>query len=476
MPAPRGTRYDTLAGISGEDAGALTRGIDGHAGTIKGWRQAMAADDQVAGETESADSGARECDVLVVGGGPAGLAAAEAAAKTGARVAVLERQKEIGYPVHTSGGSWISDMRALGIPADLYYPIRRVTFLSPNRQARFSYDEPVCCVLDVRGVYQHLAARAVAAGATLHPNSPVEGPIVEDGRVAGVIAKDHRNRAGRWRARVVVDASGFSCTLATRTGMHAGYRRYGYGAEYDLYAPSYDPDELYLIMGSQVAPTGYAWAFPRGKGRVRLGVGVLRPDTEADAREYLDSFAQRLPTLAPAFAGASPLEYHTGLFPSEGVAPRFVGEGLIATGDAAGHGSTLVGEGIRFAIYSGQMAGAVAGEAIKANDASAAYLARYERQWRARFGREMEISYLVNQRITAWSDASWDDGVAMLGRVTPAQAAQLLRGDYSVGLFLGVLRRNPGLLRTGTRKFFDLALARLGRAAPVTEAEVAAAK
>ncbi|HEX9414371.1 MAG TPA: NAD(P)/FAD-dependent oxidoreductase, partial [Ktedonobacterales bacterium] len=283
-------------------------------------------------------------------------------------------------------------------------------------------------------------------------------------------------RAGRWRPSVVVDASGFSCTLVTRAGLHEGYRRYGFGAEYDLYAPRYDPDELYLIMGSQVAPAGYAWAFPRGQERVRLGVGVLRPDTEADAREYLDTFAERLPSLAPAFAGASPLEYHTGLFPSEGVAPRFVSEGLLATGDAAGHGSTLVGEGIRFAIYSGQMAGAVAGEAVRAGDASAAYLDRYERQWRARFGREMDLSYLINQRIAAWSDPSWDRGVELLTHVSPEQAAQLLRGDYSVGLFLGVLRRNPGLLRTGAHKFFDLALARLGRTAPVTEAEVASAR
>ncbi|HEX8035378.1 MAG TPA: NAD(P)/FAD-dependent oxidoreductase, partial [Ktedonobacterales bacterium] len=314
----------------------------------------------------SARDEARHYDIVVVGGGPAGLAAAEAAAKGGARVAVLERQKEIGYPVHTSGGSWISDMQAIGIPGHLYHPIRSVTFLSPHREARFDYVDPVCCVLDVRGVYQHLAGRAVAAGAELHPNSPVEGPIVEDGRVVGVIAKDHRNRIGEWRAPVVIDASGFSCTLSTRTTLHAGYKRYGYGAEYDFYAPNYDQDSLYLIMGSQVAPSGYAWAFPRGKGRVRLGVGVIRPDVDADAREYLDTFAERLPSLAPAFAGASPVEYHTGLFPSEGVVEHFVGEGLLATGDAAGHGSTLVGEGIRFAIYSGQMAGGVAAEAVHA--------------------------------------------------------------------------------------------------------------
>jgi digeranylgeranylglycerophospholipid reductase len=195
---------------------------------------------------------------------------------------------------------------------------------------------------------------------------------------------------------------------------------------------------------------------------------------DADAREYLDSFAERLPSLAPAFAGASPIEYHTGLFPSEGVVEHFVGEGLIATGDAAGHGSTLVGEGIRFAIYSGQMAGAVAAEATQAGDASAQFLERYDREWRARFGREMEISYIVNQRIAAWTDQQWDAGIEILSHLNPAQAAELLRGDYSVGLFLSVLRRNPGLLRTGARKFFEVAMRRLGRTTPLGDADLAA--
>src|SRR6266571_2547064 len=108
-----------------------------------------------------------ECDVLIVGGGPAGLAAAEAAAKLNARTLLLERQNEIGYPIHTSGGSWISDMKALAIPEHLYHPITNVWFVSPHREIPLHYHPAVACVVDVRGLYQHLAGRAVAAGATL---------------------------------------------------------------------------------------------------------------------------------------------------------------------------------------------------------------------------------------------------------------------------------------------------------------------
>src|ERR1017187_1453427 len=125
-------------------------------------------------------------NVLIVGGGPAGLAAAEAAAKQGVRTLVLERQNEIGYPVHTSGGSWVSDMEALQIPRHLYHPINKVVFVSPRREIPLHYNPAVACVLDVRGVYQHLAGRAVAAGATLRMRHSVEQTLAENERVLGV--------------------------------------------------------------------------------------------------------------------------------------------------------------------------------------------------------------------------------------------------------------------------------------------------
>jgi digeranylgeranylglycerophospholipid reductase len=404
-----------------------------------------------------------DCDVLIVGGGPAGLGAAEAAAKHGVHTVVLERQNEIGYPVHTSGGSWMRDMQALAIPEHLYHPIHKVIFVSPQREILLHYNPAVACVVDVRGLYQHLAARAVAAGATLCVRHTVEQTITENGRVLGVTAKNHVGERVEVRAAVTIDASGFSRHIGVRTEMGKAFHRYGYGAEYDMYAPNYPQDELFLIMGSQFAPRGYAWAFPRGNGRVRLGVGVLHPDCDADARVYLDRIKRELPQLKDKFEGASPIEYHTGLFPSEGPLERFSRDGLLLAGDAGGHGSTLVGEGIRFAIYSGQMAGTVATEAVKAGDTSAGFLERFDKRWRARFGRDMDISYMINKRIAQYSDQQWDNALDLMKRLTPAQMAQALRGDFSASLVVGVLARNPGLVATGGKKFLDLMLERINK-------------
>ncbi len=406
-----------------------------------------------------------ECDVLIVGGGPAGLAAASAAAKLNVRTVLLERQNEIGYPVHTSGGSWVSDMKALAIPENLYHPIAKVVFVSHNCEVPLDYHPAVACVLDVRGVYQHLASRAIAAGATLRVRHTVDTTIVENDRIVGVTAKNHVSERKSIRASVIVDASGFSRHVGVRTGIGKAFHRYGYGAEYDLYAPNYPQDELFLIMGSKYAPRGYAWAFPRGNSRVRLGVGVLHPDCDDDARIFLDSIVHDLPQLSGKFKDASAIEYHTGLFPSEGPLDRFSHDGLLVAGDAGGQGSTLVGEGIRFAIYSGQMAGSIAAEAVKAGDTSAAYLERFDKQWRARFGRDMDIAYMINKHIANYSDDQWDNALNLMKRLTPTQVAQALRGDFSVGLIMRVLARNPGLVATGGKKFFDVLLDRMTKPA-----------
>jgi len=188
-------------------------------------------------------------DVIIAGGGPAGLSAAAALAQRGCSVLVMEQNHEIGSPIRTSGGTFIDEMQLLGIPDRLYHPVSRVRFVSPNNAACFDYPVPRLGVLDVRGAFQFLAERAIAAGAQVRLATRVTEPVLEDGFVRGVRAQNQE-----LRCRLVIDATGYRSTLLKQTGLDPGFRRFGVGSEYDLYAPNCDQDEAVLIVGSQVAP------------------------------------------------------------------------------------------------------------------------------------------------------------------------------------------------------------------------------
>jgi digeranylgeranylglycerophospholipid reductase len=397
--------------------------------------------------------------VVVVGGGPAGLTAAAAAAGAGANTVLFERQHEIGYPIHTSGGSWIQDMREFDIPERLYHPVNHIVFLSPTEELDICCRD-IGCVVDVRGLYQYLAERAIAAGATVRLRHRVDRPLTDSGRVIGVGFRDHTGQALQLRAPVTIDASGYSRTVSNRSGLAPEFHRYGFGAEYDLYAPQYPQDTTYLIVGSQLAPHGYAWLFARGKGRVRVGVGVIHPDTSDDARVYLRRI-MRLPQLAAQLRGASPVEYHTGLFPAEPPAKRLSAPGLLLAGDSGAQGSTFLGEGIRFAMHAGRMAGeAATSTASIKSEGSVEALAGYDRRWRKQFGRDMDLSYFLNRRIATFSDDRWDGALRTLGKLSDEQVLQLLRCDFTPKLLLGMTARAPSILAKSSRLLVQGALGR----------------
>ena len=71
-------------------------------------------------------------DVLVVGGGPAGLVAARTVAARGYDVLVLERQRSIGETVRTSGATATTTVSRFGIPADLYHRVGHIRIASPT--------------------------------------------------------------------------------------------------------------------------------------------------------------------------------------------------------------------------------------------------------------------------------------------------------------------------------------------------------
>lgn len=370
----------------------------------------------------------RQYDVLIVGGGPAGLSAAKSAALEGVSTLLLEKSREIGYPVKTSGGSFIPDLRKLGIPESLYHPIRRIRLISNKATATFEYTKPIFCVLDTRGLWQYLAREAAAAGATLLCGCRVLGPVLSGGEVRGVEYVTGDGKKATVTAAITVDASGISAVIGKAAGLHRGFKRYGIGTEFEIFAPEYDTDEATLAYGSRFAPSGYAWIFPRGGSKVRLGVGIIHPDTSEDSYRLAQDFLEWLRDSLVPSTSWSVLEIHSGVVPSENARGTVVGPRLAAAGDSAGHASCLTGEGIRFAIAAGRMAGRAA--ALAASGNAQRQLLRYQKQWFRRQGDMYSDAYRINRILSELSDDQWDEYVELANSLSPSEFAELLHGDF----------------------------------------------
>jgi digeranylgeranylglycerophospholipid reductase len=386
-------------------------------------------------------------DVLVVGGGPAGLAVADCAAKAGS-VLVAHRDASIGLPVRTSGASWKVGMDRLGIPESLYHPLSELLFAAPTRSVTvpFGQDHPV--VIDVTETYRYLAGRAEASGARVQCGTCFERVIRRDKDclTCAVSGLDGRREI---RARFVVDASGHRRSVMQSLELGLRPERLGVGAEVEAVSEG-DPGRAVLFVGDEFCPAGYGWMFPTRKGTVRVGVGVIRPDSLASPRPLLEQFIQSRAAKGMGLRLTGPVERHFGVIPSDGPCRRVVYDRVIAVGDSVGQALPLVGEGIRYCVEAGRCAGAALADALRDSGRYPEHLRRYETWWQRGYYRAFVRAQRVNEHISHYHDRQWDDKVSFLELLDGDAMAAFLRMDLTVPQALGLVLKSPGaFLRAG---------------------------
>jgi digeranylgeranylglycerophospholipid reductase len=389
-------------------------------------------------------------DVVIVGGGPAGLTAARVLGEAGATVLVVEKDRQIAERVRTSGGTWIRDMAEHGVPESMCHPFRRVRLITPRSEATFEHARARACVLDVRGMYRHLAARSARAGALVRTGTPVRAVTIEHYRPSGVAVRRADGTTELVRADIVVDASGYAARPSRRFGVPVA-RTYGIGFEEELEAPAYDQDEAVLLLGRRYAPDGYAWAFPCGQGRVRVGVGVPLPSSGPGPAELTRRLRSGSSHLRDVLAGARTVEVHRGIVPFSPPSAPLVWNGLVRVGDAAGHASSLAGEGIRLAMDAGTMAGRAIADALNSGGPGSARLSGYERAWRRTRGRELRAAWWLHRGLLRREDDDWERLGRALQPLSADQFDRVLRSRYSAAWLAGVILRSPRTVPAGLR-------------------------
>lgn len=350
-----------------------------------------------------------DCDVVVVGAGPAGSMAAKHAADGGADVILVEKKAEIGAPLRCAEG--VSKRRLLeaGIEPDpgwISAKISGTILRSPSGNTLKVRECPegseVGYVLDRHLFDKFLAGRAASSGVRIMMRAGCVGVITEDGKVTGITVR-HMGSDCEIHARCVIAADGYESQTARWAGLDTDLEMSDMDTclQYLMSGVEIEEDFCEIVLGS-CAPGGYAWIFPKGDGKANVGMGVQgsRCVSEGETKRLLDKFIESDPRLNKG----NILSVVAGAVSTRPGIPCSVGDGIMTAGDAARVINPLTGGGIRNALRTGKMAGEVAVACIRKGDVSKESLMEYDRMWRGEMEDELLRYWRMKERYVNLSD------------------------------------------------------------------------
>ena len=310
-------------------------------------------------------------DVIIVGAGPAGSAAAHACAAQGLSTLCIEEHGTIGYPVQCAG--LLSNAAFAECRITDRSVLNRVSGarMITGRGSEILIDAKVqkAVVVDRAAVDREMAESAAGAGAEYRLKTGVYG--VRGNTVLTRGAYGHEEHT----FKILIAADGPRSTIARHYGMERA-KVYLSGIQADI---PYDCDPRYVEIYPDTSPEFFAWSIPTGPGRIRVGLCG-----QTLVKERFAAFMKKFKTSTTHFV--------TGTLPL-GLMPRTYGHRTLFVGDAAGFAKPTSGGGVYTGIRSARHAAATAIGCCERGIFDDTSLAEYERRWQADFGRELELGF-----------------------------------------------------------------------------------
>ncbi|MEE8370160.1 MAG: NAD(P)/FAD-dependent oxidoreductase [Dehalococcoidia bacterium] len=378
-----------------------------------------------------------DCDVAVVGAGPAGSRTARNIAARGYRVKLLEEHRRIGVPSHCSG---LISRRTLaeaeiGEEAVLHKITGAYIHGAGGTEVALGGERDRAVVIDRVRWDETLCQQAQAAGAELVQARLLHAEREDGGMRLQVLSE---GRPHTLRARLLVGADGAHSRVARSLGLAGpGEKVYCLGIEGRLRLPR--EEFVHVFVGRALAPGWFGWIIPIGGDQVRVGIGSQGGEKPINCyRRLSDSFPH-------LFQAIEPCRFYGGTIPLEFV-PRSYGENVLLVGDAAGQVKPFSGGGIYTGLVAARHAAATAIAALDADDLSAPSLARYEKAWKGEIGRELTRSLRIRHFGLGLTDGELERVLGVLrAEDMRALAARYGDIDYPSRVILRLCRSLPAL-------------------------------
>jgi digeranylgeranylglycerophospholipid reductase len=361
----------------------------------------------------------RDYDIIVAGGGLAGMIVASSAAyysKQSLKILIVDRNASPQLGKKTISGWVCGDAvgknsvdymtSRIGIKwqnPEIEHPVKGVKAFSPNHETSISFDGEGY-ILNRKVLPQKQLNDALNVGIEIKYNLAVRNVLTDNNNVIGVEGEDLETKSPfKKTCKIVVDCTGVTSVLRTNLPINSHIQkkinrddleatgRYIYNFENEVEDNTFfDPDYCLIHLDQNIAPGGYAWVFPKGKSKVNVGLGVQQKAMEEhnrkqgqrkDLKTKIDDYVRMNPVIKnPQIADGESDDGNSWGTWQVSVRRQndcLVANGYMLVGDSAWMPKPLDAGGIGPAIIAATIAGKDAVQSIQANDYSEESLWQY---------------------------------------------------------------------------------------------------
>ncbi|MGD8781684.1 MAG: NAD(P)/FAD-dependent oxidoreductase [Ignavibacteria bacterium] len=378
----------------------------------------------------------KEYDIIVIGAGPSGSMAARYASEQGVSVLMLEKDRDVGYPVRCGEAITKRNLVQFIAPDHKWIAAeisKFVVYAPDGTEIVFDFGEVKGYMLERRIFDYELAKTASDAGTEILTRAYVYDLIIREGKVCGVRV-EYRGEKIEIRSKIVIGADGVESRVGRWAGLktHIDFRDMESCFQVTASNVSAAQDSLCFYLGGNYAPGGYFWVFPKGRNISNVGLGLSGGYSKK--RSPISYLSEHLNNFYP---DASILTQVAGGVPCSVTLEEITGNGIMLAGDAARQVNPLTGGGIGSGMIGGSIAGRIAGEAIKRNDLS--HIHSYKKEWHKRRGKLHLILDKIKEEFFEISDEEFNIIFHKMTKLPPEKRTLNK-------LFMTALAKKPSLL------------------------------